>query len=338
MILRSLQNILLFSCMGWSLLGSGSIAWGQSGTAAREVGEVIMKSLSKYLKSSTTRELGAELAEYGGEAAVKRLAQKAMSEGGEEAVQRIAVQAGKHGPETIRALQQSDAILPVLRSLDEIPEASVEAALKRLAASQGDELSKTITQYGTKALQTELAHPGVGTTLVRSLGQDGIELGEKLTREEALQLARYADEIATLPSSQKSGILSMLHQDAKGMVSFMGRFIEKNPGKTLFAASTTTIILAQPERILGGDDIVLDANGVPHLVSKPGLIGRTAEQASQSIIRPIMVYLAPILAIMIAGWLGIKGWFLYRSTKAAVGNLSRKSKASRDKNTTRSAD
>lgn len=290
-------------------------AFGQ-GAAAREASEVILQSLTKYFGRSSAKEAAEELAEIGGETAVRQITQKAMREGGEETVEQIAKVTSKYGPNSLKALKQADKMGPVVRSLDELPEESVKVALQRLASTSGRELSENIATYGTKALQAELKHPGIGTTLVRTLGDDGIELTSKLTREEALQLAKHADDIAKLPAAEKSGVLKLLHDDAKSMVQFMGRFIEKNPGKTLFAAGTTTVILAQPERILGGDEIVFDKDGVPHLMSKPGIAGRIGEGATNTIIKPLMTYVIPIAAAGFAIWIAMKLAFAYQKGAA----------------------
>ncbi len=222
---------------------------------------------------------------------------------------------GKYGPETIRALKEADQVAPILKSLDELPESSIATALQRLSGEGGKDLSQAVSQFGVRALKTELTHPGVGTSLVRNLGEDGIALGEKLTRKEAITLAQHAEDIAKLPATQRSGVLELLHRDAKGMVGFMGKFVEKNPGKTLFAASATTVILAESDRILGGDEVVFDENGIPHLLSRPGLSGRVLEQTERSIVKPLMVYLAPVVALGVAAWLSIKVWFGYRTSK-----------------------
>ena len=292
------------------------------GTAVREAGEVVLRSLSSYFGKASAKEVGERLAEYGGEAAVRQLAQKAATEGGRETVERIAVLAGKHGPETIRGLNQVDQVVPVLKSLGELPEESIDIAIRRLAADGAErQLSKNIATFGTRALKTELQHPGVGTRLVRDLGDDGMSAAEKLTTNEAIQLARHSSDIAKLPADQKTSVLGLIHQDAKSMVAFMGRFVENNPGKTLFAAGTTAVILSEPERILGGDEIVFDENGIPHLVSKPGLAGRTIDAASRGIVMPLMAWVAPIVAIAVGGWLGIKVWSAYRHSKSAVDRL-----------------
>ncbi len=49
------------------------------GAAVREAGEVVLRSLSSYFGKASAKEVGEQLAEYGGEAAVRQLAQKAAA-------------------------------------------------------------------------------------------------------------------------------------------------------------------------------------------------------------------------------------------------------------------
>ncbi len=234
--------LVLFLATWWSMANQGLA----QGAAVREGGEVILRSLGKYLGKGSTRETVESLTEYGGEAAVRRVADRAMAEGGEQVLERVASVAAKHGPEALRAMDNVGNLGPVLRSLDDLPEESVDAALRRLAAGQpGRELAEVAEKYGAQAIKAELRLPGVGTTLAKSLGEEGISLSEKLTRNEAMTVAKHASDIAALPAAQRAGVLELLHRDARGMVAFMGRFMEKYPGRTLFAASATTIILAE---------------------------------------------------------------------------------------------
>ena len=89
--------------------------------------------------------------------------------------------------------------------------------------------------------------------------------------------AQHADDLAKLPASQRQSVLAILRSDTERMVGFMGRFAADNPGKVLFTAATTTVILAESDRILGGDEIVFEADGNPIVVTKAGLMGRTLD-------------------------------------------------------------
>lgn len=86
----------------------------------------------------------------------------------------------------------------------------------------------------------------------------------------------------------------MLRNDTERVVAFMGRFASANPGMTLFTAATTTIVLAEPERILGGEEIVFDADGNPILISKPGIAGRTMKAGGEAVAHVSLNYVRPV--------------------------------------------
>ena len=117
------------------------------------------------------------------------------------------------------------------------------------------------------------------------------------------------------------------------MIEFMGRFIEKNPGKTLFAGSATAVVLHNAERLLGGDELVVDKDGNVTVVSRPGLMGRMGNSLFDRIISPILYVLLPIVAIGSAAWMAIKLYFTYRREHhlASVSTKSTKTLAAAKK-------
>ncbi|MFM8175458.1 MAG: hypothetical protein ACKN81_18100 [Pirellulaceae bacterium] len=297
----------------WTNLLPLTLPLAAQGTLVREGGEAVVRSLGGYFSRNGGRQLAEELAELGGDAAVGNLARKVMTESGEQGIEQLATLAGKFGPDAVRALQQADSVAPVLKAISDLPEAMVGPALRRLSgASAQKELTEAVSRYGASALRAEVAHPGMGGKLVGSLGNDGIFLAEKLSTEQLLQVARHADDIAKLPTAQRESVLQMMRSDTKAMVSFLGRFVEKNPGTTLFTAAGTGIILAESERILGGDEIVFDKDGNPHLVSKPGTIGRSLDQAADRLLNPILNWILPIVAVAFSIFLAIRLWFIYQ--------------------------
>lgn len=282
------------------------------------VASSVVKGITRYFGKAGAREAGEYLGKKGTQEMVERVTASATREGGEAAVEQVARLAGKHGPEALAALDNTPAILPVIRSLEELPEAQVKAALARLSAgAMGRELAEATVKYGSVALRSELKHPGVGMILVRSLGDEGADLASRLTQDQAIAIGRHADDIAKLPASQRQGILSMLRNDTERMLTFVGRFMEANPGKTLFTAATTAVILAEPDRILGTDEIVFDAEGNPVVVRKGGLAdramqagGAVAGHVSLHYLRPIYLAAVAIAATLLTGWLIFKGWQL----------------------------
>jgi hypothetical protein len=284
------------------------------------VASSIGKSIVKYFGKEGTEQATEYLSTKGGKEILERVAASAAKQGGEETVELCAKLAGKHGPEALAALDNSASIVPVLKALDELPEAQVKSALAKLAAgAPGRELADAVGKFGAAALRTELKHPGVGLVLVRSLGDEGAELASRLTTDQAIAVARHAEDLAKLPTAQRNGVLAMLRGDTERLIGFVGRFVEANPGKTLFTVAMTTVILAEPDRILGGDEIVYDADGNPIVVRKAGLAGRTidaggaaAEHVSLRYLRPLYLALMAFAGTFAVLWIAIKLWHTHR--------------------------
>ncbi len=216
------------------------------------VASSVGKAILKYFGKEGSGQAAEYLTKKGGKEVLERVSVNAARQGGDEAVEQVAKLTGKYGPDALAALDNSSAVLPVINALDELPEAQVKAALTKLAAgAPGRELAEATGRFGAVALRTELQHPGVGLVIVRSLGDEGAELASRLSTEQAIAIGRHADDLAKLPAAQRSGVLAMMRNDTERVVGFVGRFVEANPGKTLFTVATTTVILAEPERILG---------------------------------------------------------------------------------------
>lgn len=293
-------------------------------------GTSIAKAIMKYFGREGTQEATEYLARNGGRELAEQISARAIKEGGKEAADQISRLAAKHGPDVLAALDNAPSIAPVLSALDELPESQVRAALTQLSAgAAGRELAETVARVGSTALKSELKHPGVGGLLAKTLGDDGAKLATELTTDQAVAVARHADDLAKLPTSQRTGVLSLMRSDAERMAGFLARFAEANPGKTLFTAATTAIVLAEPDRILGGDEIVFDADGNPVLISKSGLAGRTMQaggqviaEVSNSYIRPLFLTGLAFLVTSATLFLMLKLWHSHQQHKAVMASAA----------------
>jgi hypothetical protein len=264
------------------------------------------------------------MAKKGGRELVERVTSSAAKQGGDEAVEQVAVMARKYGPEALSALDNSPSILPVIRAVDALPKSQARLALARLSAgAAGRELAEATARLGSIALQSELKHPGVGLVLVRSLGDEGADLASRLTTDQAISIGRHAEDLGRLAPAQRRGVLAMLRNDTERMVTFVGRFVEANPGKSLFTAATTAVILAEPDRILGGDEIVFDAEGNPIVVRRAGLADRVLEaggdvvsHVSDRYLRPVYLTATAFAGAFLTAWLSLKVWQFRRLKRA----------------------
>lgn len=287
------------------------------------VASSIGKAIVKYFGKQGSEQATEYLSRNGGQEVMERVAATALKQGGDETVEQVAKLTGKYGPDALAALDNSPSMLPVIKALEELPEAEVKSALTKLAAgAPGRQLAESVGRFGVAALRTELKHPGVGLVLVRSLGDEGVDLASRLSSDQAVAIGRHADDISKLPAAQRSGVLAMIRNDTERMIGFVGRFVEANPGKTLFTVATTTVILAEPDRILGGDDVVFDADGNPIVVQKAGLAGRTleasggvAEHVSERYVRPVFLAVAAFAGTFAILWAALmtRSWF-FRGT------------------------
>ncbi|QDT06405.1 hypothetical protein K227x_48140 [Rubripirellula lacrimiformis] len=281
----------------------------------------VAKAIMKYFGKEGAGEASEYLTRQGGKELMERVAANAARDGGDQAVQKVAALAGKYGPDALAALDNAPSVGPILKALDDLPADQVGAAIAKLSAgATGRELADATIQFGSKALTSELKHPGVGLVMVRSLGDDGAELASRMNSDQAIAVARHAEDLAKLPPTQRDGVLAVMRQDTTRMVQFLGRFAEANPGKSLFTVATTTVILAQPDRILGGDEIIFDADGNPIVVSKSGLAGRTlaaggsaVAHVSESYIRPLYLTALAFFTTFAVLWAGLKLWQIHRT-------------------------
>jgi hypothetical protein len=294
-------------------------------TLVREGAEVLLKAVARYFGKASAKELGQELAQYGGKKAARKLASRLVREGGEEGLQRASALAARYGPDVLRALDHAPSTQTLLRALDDLPTQDVAPALRRLSAgSQGRMLATVVERHGAGALRAELAHPGLGGQLVRLLGDDGVNLAASLNRNQAITLTQHANDMGKLAAEQRTGLVRLFYDDAKGMIAFIGRFMEQHPGKVLFTVATTTVLLSNADRILGGADIVLDADGNPTVVPQPGLIDRLVERVVDGVFHPLLSVLLPIIAIGAALWIAIKLWPMYWRQRATQRVTARK--------------
>lgn len=295
----------------------------------REPVEWLLRQAGKAIGKRGVREMAEALADVGGRELAERVARRLIREGGEEALERAGRLAAKHGPDLLQAIDNAPSAGAVLRLLDELPEQEARAAVRRLAGVGGPRLIRAYERLGVSVVRAEVRHPGVGARLVELLGDDGLRLAQRLDSADAVTVAQHVDDIAVLPPHLRDGVVGLLYRDTKKMVQWMGRFVQQNPGKTLFTVATTTVLLTNPDAVLGGGEIVYDAEGNPVAVHKPSLLERIFDTLTQPLLGPIndlLRFVAVLLGLFAAAWLSIKIWFIYRVERAKSAHQSGSSK------------
>jgi hypothetical protein len=308
-----------------------------SPTAYASVGGEIIKAIGRYLAKETgqeaTEQAVKQMTTQVGEELIERTAQKIVRVGGEKSLVEVGELVAKHGPDAVRALDNAPDALPVLKLLNELPADEIGKAASRLAAgSTGKELATLGTKVGVVALRAEAKHPGVGIRFAKALGSDGAELSLKLTSDQAVQIGRHVDDIAQLPATQQSQLMSMISSNADRFAAFVGRFVEKNPGKVLFTAASTPIILANSAAIFGDGevvfdadgDVIRDANGDP-VRDKTGLIPDAAKGAGEAVKVPIQrtLYWAGSIFVVLFSLFGLSKVWKYNQKDRLDVELAR---------------
>lgn len=286
------------------ILAIAIVSWAVTAPAAHaSVGGEIIKAIGRFLAKETgqeaTEQAVQQMTKQVGEELIERTAQKVIREGSEKTLVEVGELVAKQGPDVIRALDNAPAALPVLKLLNELPAAEIGKAASRLAAgSTGKELATIGTKIGAVALRAEAKHPGVGIRFAKVLGSDGAELSLKLTTDQAVQIGRHVDEIAQLPAAQQSQLMAMISSNADRFAAFVGRFVEKNPGKVLFTAASAPIIFANSAAIFGDGEIVLDANDNPifapdgnALREHKGILPNAAKDIGDTVKEPVQTTL-----------------------------------------------
>lgn len=284
--------------------------------AHASAGSSLLKGLGKFLGKEAAEGSAEKLAKGVSQEAADRIATRLLKEGGEQAVDRAAELTAKHGPDVIRALDSTTNPAAILKALDDLPiPADVGKAATKLAAGEaGEELAGLTTKYGSRMLSAEIKHPGLASTYAKSLGDDGLELSLKLNRNQALEIGRHLDDISKLPPELRSQVLVLARESPEGFAKMTRDFVQKHPGKVLFTVAATTVILANPQAILG------DAEN-------PGWLERGFELAADRTLTPVVTaalwVLVPFLALYAS-------WKLYRVWRLDMHDLKKRTSPAAD--------
>jgi hypothetical protein len=232
--------------------------------------EATARELVEIMLREGGREAATELAEMGGVVAVRQLLERAMNEGGEELVERIGQYATHYGPSALKAVEPSPC--RIIRALDRIPPDLVAPAI-RAAAREPGVTARLVAAYGKDALEVAAKHPGVGASLVEKLGSDGITIGQKLTTDQAVMFARYADDIAALPAGDRNRVLDAI---MKAPAAVLG-FLETHP-KVLLTAGGVAVMVAVKDNLFGSTTTSTNGGAPTGLVERVifGLVNRFA--------------------------------------------------------------
>lgn len=264
---------------------------------AREIAEAIMKKGG--------REATQELAEFGGKQAIQEVLEKASREGGDELVEKLIRYGKKYGVSAVKTVDNAPSLY--IKALDKLPENLVERALWA-AQREPATMTRLLSQHGFDALQVAARHRGVGADIVTKLGDDGIRLARNLSEDQAVVLARYADEIAALPLSQKKPVTDAILSVPARAIGYM----EKHPKVFLTASGIATLVALKDEVLGTGEEIIINPDG-SKTIRKHGFIERLMDRF-QTPLAAVLV----VVAVIVGGWGAIKLWGVYRRERVRV--------------------
>lgn len=271
---------------------------------ATVVREAVQEATEQLFKQ-TGRQGLEELGQMGGKAAVRDILEQSSREGGEQLVKKVTQYGIEDGPVALRAIGRSPA--KMVEALDGLP-ADMRTPALRAVDRDPDLMTQLVNKYGSGAMEVAAKHPGVGEKLAQSLGEDGINLGRKLTTDQSIVAARYADDIARLPSAQRSGVLSAVARSPAKVLDYL----ETHP-RTLRTAAGVAIVMAIKDDILGdkGTSLLRPDGTLVTTPAHPGLIERLFPSASKAVSTPIAL-IAGAISIGILGWFSIHLWSKWR--------------------------
>ena len=244
----------------------------------------LSKAVMKFFAKEVTEEGVEKLSKEVGEEVFERVSAKLFREGGESVVCEATELAARHGPDVIRALGNTAAPAKLVRVLNDLPAGEISSAAARLASgSRGKQLAKATETLGVDAIWAEVRHPGIGLEIVKVWPEGGGMLCRRLNRDQALTVGKYLDDLATVPSDQRSGLLKIIQSDKDRFFTWLANFLEQNPGKTIGSAAFLAVFLPNAERILGGNEIVFDEQGNPVVMRKPGLVETPITRIADSV-------------------------------------------------------
>ena len=281
-------------------------------TAQVSVARELVEQATEQIFKAAGREGIEQLTAMGGRTAVREVLEQSSREGGEQLVKRVTQYGVEEGPAALRAIRFAPA-----KMVDALDGLSPELRQAGLRAVERDPqaLANLVKQYGSGAVEVAARHPGVGEQLVGKLGPDGISLGRKLTTDESIVAARYADDIAALGPAERQGIVAKILRSPKPVLDYL----ETHP-RILRTAAGVAVVMAVKDDILGDRGrTVIGPDG--KLITTPahsGLIERILPQSLHAASAPVSI-IGSAVAFGVLGWFAVHLFGKWRVQRMRAG-------------------
>ena len=267
-------------------------------TCRAQVAQDVVEEATAQIFKQAGKEAVEQLDEMGGKAAVTEVLQKASDEGGDALVKRATRYTLEDGPIALRVIGNSPA-----KMVDALDGLAPELRTAAMDAVQRDPTTLTaiVRQYGSGALEAAARQPGIGEKLVATLGSDGISLSRQLGTDDAILLARHADEIEQLAPVQRTAVLRKIADSPRRILDFL----ESHP-KILLTTAGVAPVIGTKDDLLGdrGSSVVRNDGTVITTPPHPGLLERLYRPTIALVEQPV-AWIGEVAAGGLAVWIAI---------------------------------
>jgi hypothetical protein len=283
--------------IGLVAVAAGLLWIGAVPGGAQVVGPVVRAATEQVFRQASRQGLE-ELTAMGGRAAVTEVLEQSAREGGDALVRRAAQYGVEDGPAALRTIGRSPA--KMVGALDGLSPGLRKAGIAAVERNP-EVMTQLVKEYGSGAMEVAARHPGVGEKLAATLGEDGIQLGRKLTTDESIVAARHASEIAQLPAAERAAVVGKIGAMPRAVLDYL----ETHP-RTLTTAAGVAVVMAIKDDVIGdkGKSVVLADGRMVNTPGHAGLIERMFPSVSRAAQQPVML-ISGVVAVGIAGWFAV---------------------------------
>jgi len=100
------------------------------------------------------------------------------------------------------------------------------------------------------AVAAESRLPGVGATIVETLGDDGARIASTLSEREGVSLARWSGDVAKLPAKERTAVISALEKRPGAVLDYLDR----HPGVLVAGTIASAAAVVEIAAIVSGQE------------------------------------------------------------------------------------
>lgn len=222
------------------VLATGTAA--QTASAIRAMAEEVLTRLAV----GGGRAAVVQVERAGGRAAVEALLVQAEREGGEALARRTASILGESGAAGLTVLARSPA--SAAAALEGLSGAALRTGVE--AIERTPSILAMPASVARKVVAAEMRLPGVGATIVETLGDDGARIAARLTEPEGVSLARWSRDVAVLPAPERRAVMAALDR-RPGVVL---EYLDRHPGVLVAGTIASAAAVVEITALVAGTE------------------------------------------------------------------------------------